>query len=381
MAIAGKIYKQYNTPASLAELTEFKLRAAGVEDKDDRKLLLAAVRKAGYRSTPATPSRAAAAARETSADAGPSSNSSRPDMSGTTRGGAEPSTSGAKRKRKRDEGRNEFLPDRPRDELDEQTVGSLAFNEVLDEEALQSKFVVINRAPIMMAWASVVAERLGFQREEALSIASVYTEMNAISKGVSIGLYDAAKQKGVEASRGGSQPYVDLMGRRPLYQTASGRWRALAGGSPVAPASAFSYISRALRQTAPSVLGALRLLAASFAPDELNRRGFYLYADFRPDVAGWGGRGEVRCAKILALRRKEPLPAQEQSVKVEDVVKVEEVDATDRPEEGGTADEPEPKRSRGMTLEEYEAALDADDVFASVDLDLVDPQPKREDGD
>ena len=38
--------------------------------------------------------------------------------------------------------------------------------------------------------------------------------MNAISKGVSIGLYDEAKKKGVEASKGGSQPYVDLMGRR-----------------------------------------------------------------------------------------------------------------------------------------------------------------------
>ena len=35
---------------------------------------------------------------------------------------------------------------------------------------LKSKFVVVNRAPIMTAWSFVVAERLGFQREEALSI-------------------------------------------------------------------------------------------------------------------------------------------------------------------------------------------------------------------
>ena len=35
---------------------------------------------------------------------------------------------------------------------------------------LKSKFTVVNRAPIMMAWSFVVAERLGFQREEALSI-------------------------------------------------------------------------------------------------------------------------------------------------------------------------------------------------------------------
>lgn len=85
----------------------------------------------------------------------------------------------------------------------------------------------------MTAWSFIVAERLGFQREEALSIgecsvihhglqlakssfreATVYTEMNAISKGVSLGIYDRGKGKGVEATKGGTQPYVDLMGRR-----------------------------------------------------------------------------------------------------------------------------------------------------------------------
>lgn len=74
-------YKQYNSPATLAELTEFKLRAAGLEDKDDRKLALAAIRKAGYKPVPATFKRVGAAARDTPADAGSSSSSSRPDMS------------------------------------------------------------------------------------------------------------------------------------------------------------------------------------------------------------------------------------------------------------------------------------------------------------
>lgn len=40
----------------------------------------------------------------------------------------------AKRKRKRDDERNEFLPDRPSEELEEQAYGSLEFNEVRDEE-------------------------------------------------------------------------------------------------------------------------------------------------------------------------------------------------------------------------------------------------------
>lgn len=84
----------------------------------------------------------------------------------------------------------------------------------------------------MTAWATIVAERIGFKREEALSIgtdissealycshlawptASAYTEMNAISKGVSLGIYKDSAERGMEAVKGGSQSYVELMGRR-----------------------------------------------------------------------------------------------------------------------------------------------------------------------
>ena len=52
-------------------------------------------------------------------------------------------------------------------------LGSLDFDEILDEDALKHKSTVVNRAPVMMAWASVVAERLGFTREEALSIGTL----------------------------------------------------------------------------------------------------------------------------------------------------------------------------------------------------------------
>jgi hypothetical protein len=54
----------------------------------------------------------------------------------------------------------------------------------------------------------------------------------------------------------------------------------------------------------PAVLGAMRLLAESYNdPVELNRVGFALYADFRPDVSGWGKRGELRCETLLGLRK------------------------------------------------------------------------------
>lgn len=134
--------------------------------------------------------------------------------------------------------------------------------------------------------------------------ASVYTEMNAVTKGLSLGIYDKKNVQVVEASPHGTQPYVELMGRRiPLYKTSEDSWRALnKEGKPASPASAFSYISRSLQQNAPTIVGALRLLAQSHTPEQINRVGWSLYADFRPEANGWGKRGRVSCDAILGLR-------------------------------------------------------------------------------
>ena len=149
--------------------------------------------------------------------------------------------------------------------------------------------------------------------------ASVYTEMNAVSRGVALGIYDKKRGTDLKAAHAGeAQPYVDLLGRRiPLFRIASGSWRAFTtedsngnstpGGGGAAPRAAHSYVTRALRQTAPAVLGAMRLLAESYDdPVELNRVGFSLYADFRPDVNGWGKRGELKCETLLGLRKNKP---------------------------------------------------------------------------
>lgn len=62
-----------------------------------------------------------------------------------------------------------------------------------------------------------------------------------------------------------------------------------------------------MRQTAPYILGAMKLLAQSFNPEELNQKGFSLYCNFRPDIepgkSGWGKRGKVLCEVILGLRK------------------------------------------------------------------------------
>lgn len=49
-------------------------------------------------------------------------------------------------------------------------ITNLDFKEITDEAQLEIRSTVVNRAPIMTAWAMIVAEKLGFKHEEALSI-------------------------------------------------------------------------------------------------------------------------------------------------------------------------------------------------------------------
>lgn len=183
--------------------------------------------------------------------------------------------------------------------------------------------------------------------------------MNAISKGVSLGIYDHNKGKGMEASTmSNAQPYVQLMGRRvPVYRTRDDEWRALTKGSPVSPMTAFGYTSRSFRQTLPYVIGAMRLLAQSYSPEELSAKAWDLYAKFRPEVEQWGKRADLSCAKILSLRNDTQAHRKENPILP---LVVNDQNHSDIPVETRSS----------MTLAEYEAALDDDRTFDHVDLDF-----------
>ncbi|KAG6821636.1 hypothetical protein H0H93_000145 [Arthromyces matolae] len=344
MALSSKLYKHFNTPLHLAGLDDKKLITdAGIDNKDDRKIILASFRKAGYLT--ADP-RKKLEKQEDEQVPGSSTTSA-----------VEAAITPPKRKRNRPDDINEFLPKAPVD--DASTYGSLDFGEILEEDVLMHKSTVVNRAPLMTLWAMTIAERLGFRREEALSIASVYTEMNALSKGISIGLYDKGKERGMEAVKGGSQSYIEFMGRRPLYRTQADQWRALSNGTPVEPSDAFSYVSRAFRQTTPHISGALKLLADSFKVEEINSRAWGLYADFRPSVDRWGARSEVKYSTILDLRGKDSISTTPKPIDGNIIYVTSEDVVADNP--------PDRKKAKLLSLEDYEAALDADFDYENFD--------------
>lgn len=74
--------------------------------------------------------------------------------------------------------------------------------------------IKINRAPVLTLWAAVVAKRLSFDWQEALTLGRAVAGLNAYSKGVSLGLYkptpEAERARRRQTQRG-KTVHVDLL--------------------------------------------------------------------------------------------------------------------------------------------------------------------------
>jgi len=55
---------------------------------------------------------------------------------------------------------------------------------------MAKKKIKINRAPVLTLWAAVVAERLGYDKNEALTFGKAVAGLNAQSKGRRLGIYE-----------------------------------------------------------------------------------------------------------------------------------------------------------------------------------------------
>src|ERR1700675_1438421 len=94
--------------------------------------------------------------------------------------------------------------------------------------------VTINRAPVLTLWAAVVAEHLGFDHAEALTLGRAVAGLNAYAKGVKLGIYEPAPatvKKQRKELEDGARVIVSLLHRAvPVARTPDGM-RALAKGS------------------------------------------------------------------------------------------------------------------------------------------------------
>src|SRR4051794_4498769 len=88
---------------------------------------------------------------------------------------------------------------------------------VMAEAPTMADTIKINRAPVLTLWAAVVAERLGFDHDAALTLGQAVAGLSAYAKGVSLGIIEPrpelVREQGDRLSEGERLLHVDLLGR------------------------------------------------------------------------------------------------------------------------------------------------------------------------
>jgi len=171
--------------------------------------------------------------------------------------------------------------------------------------------VMVNRAPVLTLWASIVAQRLGYDQGAALSLAKAVTGLNAQSKGRRLGIY-----KPSEPAEGPPKKkippkemlWVELLGRVvPAQHTAQGL-RALDKSKTIEPEGVERYLQLKFGPALGEIRQAMEVLARAFSSKELTAQAFALYERFRPaipsGVQGWGAKGELSPEFIRSLARQ-----------------------------------------------------------------------------
>jgi len=175
---------------------------------------------------------------------------------------------------------------------------------------MASDMIQVNRAPVLTLWAAVVAERLGYKADEALTLGRVLAGLNAQAKGRRLGIYHPREGEPdhKRAERAGEELTVALLGREvPVVRNAEGV-RATSGGRPMDAAGVQRYLESKFGTDLAAVREALEELARSCRREELAAHAYALYEQFRPDVPagkpGWGATGELDLARIRQMAKR-----------------------------------------------------------------------------
>src|SRR5512133_952954 len=172
--------------------------------------------------------------------------------------------------------------------------------------------IKVNRAPVLTLWAAVVAERLGYEPDEALTLGRGVAGLNAQSKGRRLGIYEEPTEESEKKAREAEPPettYVEVLNRSvPVVRTEKGL-RATAEGKAMHPQSVERYLQGKFKDSLEEVRAAMHELAWSYEPDELEKKAYSLYEKFRPEVPegtrGWGAMGYLDLRKVRSLEKQE----------------------------------------------------------------------------
>jgi hypothetical protein len=177
---------------------------------------------------------------------------------------------------------------------------------------MANRKIKINRAPVLTLWATVVAERLGYEKDTALTLGKAVAGLNAQSKGRRLGIYAEKSEEEEEeedirdkAEEPVRTEFIEILGRGvPAVQTPQGL-RAAIKGEAIEPQSVDTYLKQKFGGNLDEVRKAMEKLARAHSPRQLESRAYNLYEKFRPDIPegtkGWGAKGELDLDYIRSL--------------------------------------------------------------------------------
>ncbi|HSL42143.1 MAG TPA: hypothetical protein VK897_01850 [Anaerolineales bacterium] len=173
---------------------------------------------------------------------------------------------------------------------------------------MATKKIKINRAPVLTLWATVVAERLGYDQETALTLGKAVAGLNAQSKGKKLGIYEekSEEEKEKEAKKRPAQTeFIEILGRDvPAVETANGM-RAAIEGKAIHAESVETYLKQKFGEDYDEARTAMEKLAKAYTPKQLRSKAYDLYEKFRPEIPegkkGWGAKGELDLDYIRSL--------------------------------------------------------------------------------
>jgi len=176
---------------------------------------------------------------------------------------------------------------------------------------MTARTILINRAPVLTLWATAVAERMGFDHDEALTLGKAVAGLTAQSKGRRLGIFKPVQQKvkKARARKRGEEFSVEICGRSvPVVKTTNGV-RAVIKHKPIDAESVERYLESKFGESLGAARVAMQDLAGAFSPEELSSNAFSLYERFRPSipegVTGWGAKGklDVGLLRVLASEK------------------------------------------------------------------------------
>jgi hypothetical protein len=160
---------------------------------------------------------------------------------------------------------------------------------------------------VLTLWAAVVAQRLGFDEDEALTLGKAVAGLNAQAKGRRLGIFKPHEKKPTKAreKKRGEEFWIEVCGRPvPARNTKEGM-RAVKGAEPIDPEVVRRYLVTKFDDDLKRVRTAMEKLAKSLKPKQLAEAAYPLYEKFRPaipaGVKGWGAKGDLDLGLIDGL--------------------------------------------------------------------------------